>query len=62
MDLIDVLKTMFLSNHGNNYYNVVPCELNNSHVTYYRLIATLFSKQIANNLDFYINEIIIKIS
>lgn len=42
MDLIDVPKTIFMSNKCNYYYNVMPFRLKNASVTYHTLMNILF--------------------
>lgn len=60
MDLIYALKTEFMSNHGNYYYSVMPFGLKNDSATYERLMDVVFSKQIGNNLEAYIDDAIVK--
>lgn len=50
----------FMSNHNNYYYNVVPFGLKNASVTYQRLMDDVFSQKIGKNLEFYINDMIVK--
>lgn len=61
MDLVDAPKITFISNHG-NYYNGMPFGLKNASVTYERLMDVVFSKQIGRNMEFYIDDIIVKTS
>lgn len=61
MDLVDASKIIFISNHG-NYYNELPFGLKNASVTSERLMDVVFSKQIGRNMEFYIDDIIMKTS
>lgn len=56
----DVPKTKFMSNHVNYYYNVIPFGLKNIYTTYKRLMNVLFSKQIGQNLEVYIDDMTLK--
>ena len=62
MDLVDESKITFMSNHGNYYYNVMPFGLKSACATYQRLTYIVFSKQIGNNLEVHINDMIVKTS
>lgn len=42
MDPMNTLKTTFMSNHGNYYYNVVPFGQKNTRATYQRLMDIVF--------------------
>lgn len=43
MDPLDVLKTDFMSNCGNYYYNIMPFDIMNVDATYQRLMGIVFS-------------------
>lgn len=61
MDLLDVPKIAFISNHDNYYYNVMPLRLKNTDATYQRLMDAVFTHQIGQNLEVYVDDMIIKI-
>lgn len=42
IELLVAPKTMFISNHGNYYYNIIPFGLKNTCATYQSLINALF--------------------
>lgn len=49
-------------NHGNYYYNVMPFGLKKDGATYQRLMDGVFSHQIGRNLDFHVDDMIVKIT
>lgn len=60
MDPIDAPRTVFMSNHDNYYYNIVPFRLKNVDATYERLMDPMFSKTKGHNLEVYIDDMIMK--
>lgn len=62
MHLINALKTPFMSNHVNYYYNVMHFRLKNTNAAYQRLMDVVFSKYIGCNLEVYIDDMIVKTS
>lgn len=60
MDHMDASKITFMFKHGDYYYNVIPLVLKNTNTTYQRLMDPVFSRQIWQNLEFYINDMIMK--
>lgn len=60
MDRIDSPKTTIILNHGNYYYNSMPFSLKNASATYQRLMNVVFSHHIVQNLEVYIDDIILK--
>ena len=60
VDPLNVPKTMFMSNTDNYYYNAMPFKLKSVVATYDRLMDTTFSEQIGNNLEVYLDDMIVK--
>lgn len=60
MDPLETPKMVFMSNHGNYYYNFMPSGLKNSRPIYQRLIDTTFSHHIGHNLEFYVDNMLVK--
>lgn len=60
MDPLESLKTSFISNHDNYYYNVIPFSLKNDGTTYQRLVDTVFSNQIGQNVEVNVDDMIVK--
>lgn len=60
IDPLDDLKMAFMSNHDNYDYISMPFGLKNSSSTYQRLIDLMFSHQIRENLEVYVDDMIIK--
>lgn len=56
----DAPKTVFIINHNNYYYKVLPFDLNNVKPTYQRFMDVIFSKHIGQNLEFYIDDMVVK--
>lgn len=52
---------MFLSNRGNYYYSFMPFGLKNIGATYQRHMDVVYAQHIGQNIDAYINDMIIKI-
>lgn len=59
MDPLEALKTTFMSNHNNYFYNVMPFRLKNAHVTYQRLMYVVLSCQIGCIMKVYIENMIV---
>lgn len=49
-----------MSNHGNNYYNIMLFCLKNPDATYQWLMNDLFAHQIGQNMEVYIDDVIVK--
>ena len=60
MDPLESLKTSFMSNHDNYYYNFIPFSLKNDGITYQRLVDIVFSNQIGQNVEVYVDDMIVK--
>lgn len=60
MDPINELDATFLSNHGNYYFNVTTFDLKNTRATSQWLIDAMFSHQIWQNLEVYVDDMIVK--
>lgn len=60
MDPLGATKTLFMLNHDNYYYNVIPFSLKNVSSTYQRLMDIVFSHNIGQNLEVYVNNMIVK--
>lgn len=59
MDPSYSLKTAFISNQDNYYYNIMPFGLKNDGTTYQRLMDVVFLYHIGWNLEVYIKDMII---
>lgn len=57
---MDVPKTIFMSNHGNYYYNGMPFNLKNVGDTYQHVMDVVFDHQIGWNLEVYVDDMIVK--
>lgn len=60
MGLIDAPKMVFMSNHNNYYYNIMPFRLKSAGTTYQRLMDAGFFKKLGHNLEVYIDGMIVK--
>lgn len=60
MELLDASNTVFMSNHGNYYYIVIPFRLKSSDTSYKRLMDVVLSYKIGFKLWVYINDMIVK--
>lgn len=60
IDPLDSPQTSFMLNHDNYYYNVMPFGLKNDDATYQHLMDAIFAHQIRRNLEFYMNDMIVK--
>ena len=56
----DQEKTTFVTNQGLYYYKVMPFELKNTGATYQRLVNQMFEKQIARNVEVYVDDMLVK--
>ena len=52
--------TIFVTDKGLYCYNVMPFVLKNVGVTYQRLVNRMFSEQIGNNMEVYVNDMLVK--
>lgn len=59
---IDAPNMMFMSNHSNYYYNILPFGVKNTDATCHRIMDVVFARQIGHNLKIYIGDIIMKTS
>lgn len=62
MDLVEAHNTLFMSNHGNYYHDIIPFEINNACPSYKKFMDVVFSKKIMRNIELYIDDIIVKTS
>lgn len=60
MHLEDQEKASFITLVGLFYYKVMPIELKNARATYQRLVTKMFNKQIRQNLEIYIDDMVVK--
>lgn len=60
MDPLHAPKTVFMSNHDNYNYNVMPFDLENVDSTYQRLMEVVFSHHTGRNLKNYVDGMILK--
>ena len=56
----DQEKTAFVTSHDLYCYNVMPFGLKNASAMYQRLENQMFSKQIGRNMEFYVDDILVK--
>ena len=56
----DQEKTAFVTSQDLYCYNVMPFELKNASAMYQRLENQMFSKQIGRNMEFYVDDILVK--
>ena len=52
--------TAFVTNSGNYYYNVMPFGLKNARATYQRMMNKVFSNEIRDMLEVYMDHMIVK--
>ena len=50
----------FMTDKGLYCYNVMPFELKNAGATYKRLVNRMFAKQIGNNKEVYVDDMLVK--
>lgn len=60
MDSLDAPKTAFMSNQGNYYYNDMTFGLTSTDTTCQRCMDVVFTHQIKQNLEVYVDDMIIK--
>lgn len=60
MNPLDAPKTEFMKNMKNYYYKVMPFKLKSAGDTYQRLMDMVFSSQIGQNLEEYVDDMVIK--
>ncbi|XP_072084610.1 uncharacterized protein [Arachis hypogaea] len=58
----DQSKTVFIAEHGNFCYKVMPFGLKNARATYQRLMDKVFHQQIGRNMKIYIDDMVAKTS
>ncbi|GAU30269.1 hypothetical protein TSUD_384900 [Trifolium subterraneum] len=57
---IDKKKTVFMTETGNYYYNVMPFGLKNAGATYQRMMNKVFHNEIGDMLEVYMDDMIVK--
>ena len=60
MHLLFVEKTTFITPHGLYCYDVIPFGLKNAEATYQRLVTKIFRPLLANTMEAYINDMLMK--
>ena len=60
MDEDDQKKTSFITSQGLFYYKVMPFGLKNAEATYQRLMNKMFHNQIEQNVELYIDDMLVK--
>ena len=60
MDEADQEKTSFVTNQGLFYYKVMSFGLKNAGATYQRLMNKMFTHQIGRNVQFYVDDMLVK--
>lgn len=53
-------KMAFITNQGLYYYKVMIFSLKNVGATYYSLVNKMFKQQIAQNMEVYVNDLLVK--
>ncbi|XP_071912133.1 uncharacterized protein [Coffea arabica] len=56
----DQEKMAFFTDQGIYYYTIIPFDLNNTGMTYQRLINRVFKSQIGRNVETYVDDILLK--
>lgn len=62
MDPLDASVNSFMSNNCNYFYEFLSFSLKNASATYQRLMYVIFSNNIGRNLEFYIDDMVMKTS
>lgn len=60
MNHYNASKTTFITNHNNYHYEVMPFGLKNTEANYQRLMDVVFFKHIGQNLEVYLDGIVVK--
>jgi len=60
MDPRDKLKTAFITEEANYYYEVMPFGLKNAGATYQRFMDQIFKGMIGRNLEVYVDDLVVK--
>ena len=60
MDEVDQEKTSFVTNQGLFCYKVMPFGLKNVGATYQRLVKHMFRPQIGQNVEVYVDDMLVK--
>ena len=60
MDEADQEKTSFVTSQALFYYKVMPFGLKNAGATYQRLVNHMFRPQIGQNIEVYVNDMLVK--
>ena len=61
MDEADQEKTSFITSQGLFCYKVIPFGLKNAKATYQRLVNHMFHPQIEQNVEVYVDDMLVKI-
>ena len=60
MDEVDKEKISFITSQGLFCYKVMPFDLKNARATYQRLVNHMFRPQIGQNVEVYIDDMLVK--
>ena len=60
LDKVDQEKTSFITSQGLFYYKVMPFDLKNAGATYQRLVNHIFHPQIGQNVEVYVDDMLVK--
>ena len=60
MDKVDQEKTSFITSQCQFCYKVMPFELNHAEATYQRLVNHMFHLQIGQNMEVYVDDMLVK--
>ena len=60
MDEVDQEKISFITNQGLFCYKVMPFDLKNAGVTYQKLVNHMFHPQIGQNVEVYVDDMLMK--
>lgn len=60
LDEHDQEKTSFVKSQGLYYYKVMPFGLKNARVTFQRLVNKMFAPQIEQNVEVYVDDMLVK--
>nr|KYP50297.1 Transposon Ty3-G Gag-Pol polyprotein [Cajanus cajan] len=58
----DEVHTSFITDHANFCYRVMPFGLKNARATYQRLMDKVFHQQIGQNMEVYVDDMVVKIT
>ena len=60
MDEVDQVKTSFITSQGLFCYKVMPFGLKNARPTYQQLVNHMFRPEIGQNVEVYVDDILVK--